>query len=104
MLQTDDQPTLTIGALAFDPSNPATVYAATGEGNWAYRNLGQGILVSHDGGTTWTLSARQIFAGIGFYRLVVDPPRWPPAVRGDHRRGGCVLQTPARTGPCSTAA
>jgi len=71
--QTDDQPTLTIGALAFDPSNPATVYAATGEGNWAYRNLGQGILVSHDGGSTWTLSARQIFAGIGFYRLVVDP-------------------------------
>lgn len=71
--QTDDQPTLSIGALAFDPSNPSTVYAATGEGNWAYRNLGQGILVSHDGGVTWALGARQVFAGIGFYRLVVDP-------------------------------
>lgn len=71
--RTDDQPTLSIGALAFDPSDPSTVYAGTGEGNSEYFHLGQGILVSHDGGSTWTVVADDVFAGIGFYRLVVDP-------------------------------
>ena len=71
--RTDDQPTLSIGALAFDPSEPATVYAGTGEGNSEYFHLGQGILVSHDGGTTWALIAANVFAGVGFYRLIVDP-------------------------------
>ncbi|HEX6689259.1 MAG TPA: hypothetical protein VF085_11450 [Solirubrobacterales bacterium] len=71
--RTDDQPTLSIGALAFDPSNPSTVYAGTGEGNSEYAQLGQGILRSSDGGSTWTVVAREVFAGIGFYRLVVDP-------------------------------
>src|SRR6266540_5025696 len=69
----DDQPTLSIGALAFDPSDPSTVYAGTGEGNSEYFHLGQGILVSRDGGSTWTVVAEDVFAGIGFYRLVVDP-------------------------------
>lgn len=71
--QTDGLPTLSIGALAFDPSDPLTVYAGTGEGNSEYFHLGQGILVSRDGGTTWAVLAREVFAGIGFYRLVVDP-------------------------------
>jgi photosystem II stability/assembly factor-like uncharacterized protein len=71
--RTDDQPTLSIGALAFDPSEPSTVYAGTGEGNSEYFHLGQGILVSRDGGTTWSVIAADVFAGIGFYRLVVDP-------------------------------
>jgi photosystem II stability/assembly factor-like uncharacterized protein len=72
--QTDGQPTLSIGALAFDPSRPSTVYAGTGEGNSAgYRKLGQGILVSSDGGSNWKAVARDRFAGLGFYRLVVDP-------------------------------
>jgi photosystem II stability/assembly factor-like uncharacterized protein len=71
--RTDDQPTLSIGALAFDPSDPSTVYAGTGEGNSEYAQLGQGILRSSDGGSTWTPIARQVFAGVGFYRLVVDP-------------------------------
>ena len=71
--QTDDQPTLSIGALAFDPSDPSKVYAGTGEGNSEYAQLGQGILASSDGGSTWTIVAQQVFAGIGFYRLVVDP-------------------------------
>ena len=71
--QTDDLPTLSIGALAFDPSDPSTVYAGTGEGNSEYFNLGQGILVSRDGGTKWLLVAREVFGRVGFYRLVVDP-------------------------------
>jgi photosystem II stability/assembly factor-like uncharacterized protein len=71
--QTDDQPTLSIGALAFDPRDPSTVYAGTGEANSEYGHLGQGILVSHDGGSTWAVVAQELFAGFGFYRLVVDP-------------------------------
>ena len=71
--RTDDQPTLAIGALAFDPSDPSTAYAGTGEGNSEYAHLGQGILVSKDGGTTWAVVARNVFAGVGFYRLLVDP-------------------------------
>jgi photosystem II stability/assembly factor-like uncharacterized protein len=71
--RTDEQPTLSIGAIAFDPSDPSTVYAGTGEGNSEYLNLGQGILVSHDAGATWQIVASQVFAGFGFYRLVVDP-------------------------------
>jgi photosystem II stability/assembly factor-like uncharacterized protein len=70
--RTDDQPTLSIGAIAFDPSQPSRVYAGTGEGNSAYRFLGQGILVSEDGGSSWTRVAEQIFTRFGFYKLVVD--------------------------------
>ena len=71
--RTDDQPTLSIGALAFDPSDPSTVYAGTGEGNSEYFHLGQGVLVSGDGGATWSIVAAEVLADIGFYRLVVDP-------------------------------
>ncbi|MFF0342771.1 hypothetical protein [Kribbella sp. NPDC004875] len=71
--RTDDQPTLSIGALAFDPSDVSTVYAGTGEGNSEYASLGQGLLVSHDGGSSWTQVAEQVFAGVGFYKIAVDP-------------------------------
>ncbi len=70
--RTDFMPTLTTGALAFDPGNPAIVYAGTGEGN-AYSSQGQGILRSTDGGTTWALLTAGPFTGKGFYRLIVDP-------------------------------
>jgi photosystem II stability/assembly factor-like uncharacterized protein len=71
--RTDDQPTLSIGALAFDPSDSSRVYAGTGEGNSQYFHLGQGILVSSDGGATWTIVAGDVFADVGFYLLAVDP-------------------------------
>lgn len=71
--RTDGQPTLSIGALAFDPLDTSTVYAGTGEGNSEYLNLGQGILVSHDGGTNWEIIAGDVFEAIGFFRLVIDP-------------------------------
>jgi photosystem II stability/assembly factor-like uncharacterized protein len=71
--RTDDQPTLAIGALVWDPTDASTVYAGTGEGNSEYSHLGQGILVSKDAGSTWSAVAGDVFAGIGFYRLAVDP-------------------------------
>jgi len=70
--RTDDQPSLSIGAVAFNPGNPLIVYAGTGEGD-SVSALGVGILRSTDGGTTWSLHARAPFEGIGFYDLVVDP-------------------------------
>jgi photosystem II stability/assembly factor-like uncharacterized protein len=70
--RSDDQPTLAIGAIAFDPNNTALVYAGTGEGDF-YRRLGVGLLRSTDSGTTWALHAETPFVGLGFHDLVVDP-------------------------------
>ncbi len=68
----DAMPTLTTGAIAFDPSHPATVYCGTGEGNW-YAHWGLGILKSTNGGTTWAVLAGAPFLGQGFHDLLVDP-------------------------------
>lgn len=68
----DAFPTLTIGALAFDPSHPNIVYCGTGEGNW-YGRWGQGVMRSTNGGTSWTQMASAPFVGQGFYDFLVDP-------------------------------
>jgi photosystem II stability/assembly factor-like uncharacterized protein len=70
--RTDQMPSLAIGAVTFDPRNPKRVYAGSGEGNF-YANLGAGVYLSKDGGTTWDVLAKAPFIGVGFYRLVVDP-------------------------------
>src|SRR5438445_225999 len=69
---TDYASTLTVGAIVFDPSNPAIVYCGTGEGNW-WAYLGAGVLRSTDGGTTWVTLCTAPFVGQGFYDLLVDP-------------------------------
>lgn len=69
---TDAMPSLAIGAVTFDPSNVKRVYAGSGEGNF-YANLGAGVYLSTDGGSTWTVLAAAPFLGVGFYDLVVDP-------------------------------
>jgi photosystem II stability/assembly factor-like uncharacterized protein len=75
--RTDDQPSLAIGAIAFDPTNPLTVYAGTGEGDTTFLGApnvrGAGLLRSTDGGTTWSLHASDPFVAQGFYDLLVDP-------------------------------
>lgn len=68
----DHMPTLTTGAIAFDPSHPVTVYCGTGEGNW-YRHWGVGVLRSTNGGATWAVVANAPFVGQGFHDLIVDP-------------------------------
>jgi photosystem II stability/assembly factor-like uncharacterized protein len=70
--RTDYAPTLAVGALAFDPRSPATVYCGTGEGNWWWF-LGAGILRSTNGGTTWSTLCTAPFVGQGFFDLLVDP-------------------------------
>ena len=70
--RTDYAATLTVGALAYDRSNPNTVYCGTGEGNWWWW-LGAGILRSTDGGTTWSTLCTAPFVGQGFFDLQVSP-------------------------------
>src|SRR5581483_85243 len=51
---TDDQPSLAMGAIAIDPTNPNVIYAGTGEGHLAPDSYyGAGLLKSVDGGATW---------------------------------------------------
>ena len=70
----DDMPALAIGAVAVDPSNPAVVYAGTGEvnpggGSMAYG--GAGLFRSTNSGVDWTLAGLENSGSIG--RIVVDP-------------------------------
>ncbi len=75
--------TLSVGVLAFDPSDTSMVYCGTGEGNaWYNTPLGAGLLRSTDGGTTWSTLCTNPFVGQGFYDLVVDPANGQHLVAG----------------------
>src|SRR2546428_7288457 len=51
-------PSNAIGSIAFDPSNPSTIYVGTGEPNGSSDSeAGVGLYKSTDGGSTWTLVA-----------------------------------------------
>ena len=70
----DDQPSLSIGAVAIDPSNPDVIYAGTGEvnpggGSVAYG--GTGLYRSIDAGQSWQSIGLENSGSIG--RIVVDP-------------------------------
>jgi photosystem II stability/assembly factor-like uncharacterized protein len=69
---TDQQPTLSMGAICGAPSSPNTVYAGTGEGD-TFSQLGIGLLRSSDGGQTWELVPSNDLAGIGIFDIAVDP-------------------------------
>jgi hypothetical protein len=81
---TDTQAILYMGAIAVAPSNPNVIYAGTGEANLGPSKLaisrdniyyGRGILVSTDGGATWTLSGdtSNEFDRRTISKIVVDP-------------------------------
>src|SRR5262249_27507853 len=58
-------PEISINSLAFSPVNPNTLFAGTGSTSsfFAYGSPGVGLARSMDGGATWTLLARDTFAG-----------------------------------------
>jgi hypothetical protein len=70
-------------ALGVNPNNTSqqVLYAGTGEANnSAFFNTssddsyyGEGILVSTNGGSTWTLTGQSQFTGMGISRIAVDP-------------------------------
>ena len=73
---TDDQNTLAMGAIAIAPTNSNRIYAGTGEANNSGdSNFGLGILVSNDGGTTWSLSTGPggVFNRLAIAQISVDP-------------------------------
>lgn len=79
----DDLPSLAIGAIAIDPTNPNVIYAGTGEGNRAADTYyGAGLFKSSDAGVTWTqitgpLSTTEpklpSFVNATFMRIEIDP-------------------------------
>jgi len=80
---TDDQPSLAMGAIAIDPTNPNIIYAGTGEAHFSGDSYyGAGLLKSTDGGATWTqitgptsISNPQVpaFLNSTFSALAIDP-------------------------------
>lgn len=85
---TDAAPTLTIGAVAFAPSDPSIIYAATGEATMSgFTKAGLGILKSVNRGQTWTLLATSSFARTSVRRVRVHPSD-PNIVFAISSRGG----------------
>jgi uncharacterized repeat protein (TIGR01451 family) len=73
--KTDFMPSLSMGAVALDPSNPSIVYAGTGNffNNGFFNAIG--IYRSGDSGETWTsINPGNIFNNIGINRIVVPTP------------------------------
>src|SRR5262245_30318459 len=80
---TDDQPSLAMGAIAIDPTNPNIIYAGTGEGHFSGDSYyGAGLLKSTDGGMTWAQIVGPVstagpqasaFLNASFTALTVDP-------------------------------
>lgn len=68
---TDTQASLAIGALAIDPTGKV-IYAGTGEDNLSDSQIGQGVLISLDGGTSWTLSGQATFTGHYIGGIAID--------------------------------
>ena len=67
---TDDQATLSIGAIAIQPGNTGVILAATGEANNAGDSyFGLGILRSADSGATWSLISTANSGGLSFSGL-----------------------------------
>ncbi len=71
--KSDNLPSLAIGALAIDESNPLVVYAGTGEGNFSTDSqYGMGIIKTVDGGENWELKGLSTFFTSRFCRLAVN--------------------------------
>jgi photosystem II stability/assembly factor-like uncharacterized protein len=72
--KTDAEVSLAMGAIAYAPSSPTTIYAGTGEAAFsADAYAGGGLLKSTNGGATWTLLATATFGKTTFSDLKVDP-------------------------------
>jgi hypothetical protein len=107
----DDQPTLAVGAIALRPGNSNTIVVGTGETNNSSDSYyGLGILLSTNGGSTWTQitgigqPADESFLGIGFSKIAfstANPNLVVAATAGDN--GLCLgLEgaTGSNSGPC----
>lgn len=68
----DEAPTVNIGAIAVQQSNPSVVWVGTGEGNPRNSmNLGLGLFKSLDAGKTWQKAGLDQSKAI--HRIIIDP-------------------------------
>ncbi len=87
---------LSVGALAYAPSDPNVVYLGTGEGGYAIDFVpGIGLLQSSDGGANWNLPSSVI--ATEFYRLLVDPSDPNIVIAGTNN--GALRSTGGQNGP-----
>ena len=101
--RTDDQASLSMGAITFAPSNPSTVYAGTGEPNFRGDDYaGAGLLVSQDSGTTWTM-LNSSFAETSFSSIKVNQTNANILSVATVRGGGGVTDAASGTNSIPTA-
>jgi hypothetical protein len=85
-----------MGAISVAPSNPQVIYAGTGEAdNSGDSFYGDGILISRDGGQTWTLTGESQFSGLAVSQIAIDPkdPNTAYAAIGSAANGNPLAQT-----------
>ena len=75
----DNLADVSIGSIAFAPSNPTIVYAGAGDNN-NHPYFGQGVLKSTDSGATWTKISGATLTGPGIIRQVAVDPADPTLV------------------------
>ena len=101
---TDEQPLLSMGALARASGSPNILYAGTGEGDNGIE-IGVGLLRSKDGGATWTHVPSAALVGTAIYDIAVHPgdPQhlWIATISGlmSSRDGGSTCSR-VRPGQC----
>lgn len=96
---TETIPNLSVGAVAYAPSDANRVYLGTGEGGYAGDFIpGIGLLTSNDGGDTWTLP-NSVLATM-FYRINVHPTNPNELIVATNK--GALRSTNGANGPWST--
>ncbi len=71
---TDNQASMSMGAIVLDPDNPQIIYAGTGEATYSGASYsGLGLLKSTDGGATWTRITTGLPVHTYFSRIVIRP-------------------------------
>ena len=100
---TGDLPSSAIGALVMDPTDESTLYAGTGEANYAnHSRYGLGLYKTIDGGASWSVLAANTFAGRAFSRLLVDPSAPRTLYASITRAGGFPELAAAKNHPMAT--
>jgi photosystem II stability/assembly factor-like uncharacterized protein len=92
-----------IGALAMSPLDPQTLYAGTGEANFAnHSRPGAGILKTTDGGASWTELGVPEFAGRSISRINIHPTQPERLLVAVVGAGGFPLLAAAKGHPQAT--
>lgn len=96
---TDSIPNLSVGAVAYAPSDPTRVYLGTGEGGAGFGFIpGIGLLHSSDGGANWTLPTSVVASMI--YKISVHPTNPNELVIATDI--GALRSTAGQNGPWTT--